>query len=210
MLRAVCRVFSAVITTALLALLALDLYIVVQTLAFHNPSPPVLGWRQMVISSGSMEPAISVGDLILVHRRPAYQPGEVVTYRLPDGAYITHRIIARTAGGQFILQGDANNTPDELVDPAAIAGRVERVIPRVGNFILWLKTVPGMLCIILAGFFSVQIPRWQARRRAHAIRRASAPGSPVKKRVYRGGKFVEQAPRKQVYHAGDPFPGRTQ
>ena len=56
----------------------------------------MFGWRQMVISSGSMEPAISVGDLILVRRQPAYRVGEVVTYRLPDGAYITHRIIAAT------------------------------------------------------------------------------------------------------------------
>lgn len=93
MLRAVGRAFSAMITAFFLALLALDLYIVVQTLAFHNPSPSVLGWRQLVISSGSMEPAISVGDLILVRRQPAYHEGEVVTYRLPDGAYITHRIM---------------------------------------------------------------------------------------------------------------------
>ncbi|WP_418668282.1 signal peptidase I [Allofournierella sp.] len=204
MLRAVGRAFSAMITAFFLALLALDLYIVVQTLAFHNPSPSVLGWRQLVISSGSMEPAISVGDLILVRRQPAYHEGEVVTYRLPDGAYITHRIIART-GGQFILQGDANNTADEPVDPSDVLGRVERVIPRVGNFILWLKTTPGMICIILAGFLSIQLPRWLS------CGRPEPPGGrPAQKRVYRGGEFVEPPPEKRVYHAGEPFGGPPQ
>lgn len=206
MLRGVCRAFSAMVTAFFLVLLALDLYIVVQTLVFHTPSPSVFGWRQMVISSGSMEPAISVGDLILVRRQPAYRVGEVVTYRLPDGAYITHRIIAATPSGEFILQGDANNTPDEPVDPADVLGRVERVIPRIGNFILWLKTTPGMICILLAGFFSIQIPRWLAPRRPGR----PGGGRPPQKRVYRGGKLVEPPPQKRVYHAGEPFGGPPQ
>lgn len=208
MLRGLSRLLSAAVTAALLALLAMDLYVVVQTLAFHNPSPPIFGWRQMVISSGSMEPAIAVGDLILVREQPAYRVGEVVTYRLPDGAYITHRIIALTDAGELILQGDANNTPDEPILPGAVVGRVERIVPKIGNFILWLKTVPGMLCILFAGFFTIQLPRWLARPPAR--RRAKPPRHQAQKRVYRNGSFVEEQPRKRVYHAGESFAGTTQ
>src|SRR5207237_494911 len=85
--------------------------------------------------SGSMEPALQVGDLAVVSPTPPDQlaVGDVITYRTParPGIPVTHRIvnISRDAQGQleFQTKGDANNEVDSVAaDQSGVVGRVAR------------------------------------------------------------------------------------
>ena len=96
----------------------------------------ILPIAPVAVATGSMEPAIGVGDVVVVCRTDpdTLQVGDVIRYRL-DGYTVIHRIVERQDGadGQaqaFITQGDNNNGPDsEPVSPEQIMGRVILTVP---------------------------------------------------------------------------------
>lgn len=115
---------------------------------FHQENPELFGWSFAVVLSGSMEPAFSAGDLLLIHRQDSYRQREIVTFS-ESGTLITHRIAEETEEG-FVTKGDANNAPDEnLVSTDRIYGKVAAVIPGVGKAVLFLRRPAGLLGILL-------------------------------------------------------------
>lgn len=112
------------------------------------------GWKLFSVQSGSMEPALSRGDLVLVDSVPApeYRVGDVITYADPDNPKqtITHRIADIREGQQrvFITQGDANARTDRPFNQAMVVGRQEVAIPYAGHAIDFLLTVPGLILMI--------------------------------------------------------------
>jgi signal peptidase len=89
--------------------------------------PSVLGYRMFVVESGSMEPTLKVGAVILT-RAPQNASrliaGTIITFRTPDGAHIiTHRIIEVVTDGagnaQYRTKGDnpINSLDKDLVTP---------------------------------------------------------------------------------------------
>lgn len=100
----------------------------------------VRGYQAMVVLSGSMEPTIPVGTLVLVEPVRAEQvaPGDVVTFPHPDrpGENVTHRVVKIDDGptGRFLrTKGDANREPDAWRVPVAgQLGRYVASVPRLG------------------------------------------------------------------------------
>ncbi|WP_158374939.1 signal peptidase I [Cellulosimicrobium cellulans] len=109
------------------------------------------GWIQpLVVVSGSMEPAIGTGDLLVAVPRPTadLRVGDVATLRSSTtGVLVTHRVVAveRTPGDGWTvrMQGDANASPDASAYPVgdtvwqpvarlAGAGRVVTTLTRPG------------------------------------------------------------------------------
>jgi signal peptidase I len=99
--------------------------------------------KARIVLTGSMEPAISAGDIIITtpikYRSP--MTGDVVAYqaRRFNGekvAVFSHRIIGGDLTNGFIVKGDANKTPDnQRPKENDILGVVIFVIPFVGNFL---------------------------------------------------------------------------
>ena len=88
-----------------------------------------------VIGSGSMRPALDVGDIVIVLKTDKIKKGDVIQYRSPEGFTITHRVIdIKRMGGEivYITKGDANEEPDPPVSRQQIVGKVIAVIPKVG------------------------------------------------------------------------------
>lgn len=89
-----------------------------------DPLPSICGWSSAVVMTGSMEPAIVRGSLILIHEQDGYQAGDVVTYAIPScNRPITHRIV-KDNGASVVTQGDANNTQDDPISKSQIIGKV--------------------------------------------------------------------------------------
>lgn len=90
---------------------------------------PVLPVQPSYATSGSMSPAIEVGDLYFVVRTDDVDVGDVITfYSEKRGKYITHRAVDETAQG-FITRGDDNPSTDQEaglppIDDSALLGRV--------------------------------------------------------------------------------------
>jgi signal peptidase len=110
--------------------------------AAHN------GIRPLVVRSGSMEPTIPTGSMVLVKRVEAadIKVGDVMTVERPDHTRVTHRVVAIERNGVtalLTLKGDANEDPDPVPIPVRYAHRVVTRVPVIGRAVAWLATAPG-------------------------------------------------------------------
>lgn len=97
------------------------------------------GWSPVVITSGSMEPTLSVGDVLLIDRDAGSAAAQrsVIVFERDDGDIVAHRVFSVEADG-FVTKGDANPTPDSSrVDPAEVLGAGRLVVPVIGLPTVW-------------------------------------------------------------------------
>lgn len=113
--------------------------------------PMPFGWGSAVIVSGSMEPVLSVNDLVVIHERDSYEEGNIVVYQ-NGGALVVHRIVS-IDGDTYILQGDANNAPDEPITKDMIKGKMVLAIPSIGCIIRAIKSSPSTILIIIFAIY---------------------------------------------------------
>ena len=113
--------------------------------------PQVIGADEgFVVLSGSMEPAMSPGDVVIVDASGPVGVGDVITYRTAgDSVPTTHRVVG-VVDGRYETKGDANENVDAgTVPPEAIIGRVVLTIPVVGHVILWANTPVGYITLVV-------------------------------------------------------------
>ncbi|MFA6338595.1 MAG: signal peptidase I [Candidatus Paceibacterota bacterium] len=120
------------------------------------------GPRLFVVLSGSMEPAIHTGSVVVIKPESQYKIGDVVTFGKDTAKNIptTHRIISsRAEEGVMIFKtkGDANNSPDTTeIRQSDIHGKVFFNISYLGYVIDFVRKPIGMvLVIILPAIFIV-------------------------------------------------------
>ena len=95
----------------------------------------VLGTPMPIVSvvSGSMEPVLYRGDLIILVAPNDLKVKDVVIYQRPDiSETIIHRIIEEKDGG-YIIKGDNNQVADPgIVKKEQIIGKVVYAVPLLG------------------------------------------------------------------------------
>jgi len=113
---------------------------------------PHLGWRVDGLRSGSMEPQLMAGDLVVT--RPvepeAVNVGGIITfhYRGSAESLVSHRVIGVQGNSplSFRTKGDASETTDPFITPARdLVGLVSFHFPLLGYAVLFLKTATGLL-----------------------------------------------------------------
>lgn len=112
-------------------------------------------YKMLAVQSGSMEPVIKVGSLVIIKPTDDFQKGEIITFvdkNNPKNA-ITHRILEIKKEGRklfFITKGDANDVPDkERVFPNQVMGRMIFAIPFLGYPVSFAKTPVGLILLII-------------------------------------------------------------
>lgn len=113
-----------------------------------NSLPMPFGWGTTIVMSGSMEPTLTANDLAVIHETEEYTIGDIVVYQ-SDSMLVTHRIID-IQGDMAIMQGDANNAPDDPVPTTNIIGKMVLKIPVIGGIVRAIKSAPGILILIIA------------------------------------------------------------
>lgn len=121
----------------------------------------------LAVASGSMEPVLYKGDLILVqgvqnacniHAAPKYNdpPGDVIVFRKPNYPYdlIVHRAVKQNTEDQscsFTTQGDANPGPDHWkVGESYVVGKYTGVkVPLLGYIALFFEPFEIKVAFIL-------------------------------------------------------------
>lgn len=110
------------------------------------------GYRSYLIQSGSMEPAIMTGDIIVVKSQGSYVINDVVAFNSEDRV-VTHRLISKEgdpANPKFSTKGDANRSQDfDTIGLSQIIGKVVLVIPKLGYLVAFSKSLPGFIIMIL-------------------------------------------------------------
>jgi signal peptidase I len=144
---------------------------------------PKVGLRPLVVLSGSMEPAIPRGSLVVTLSRDASEvsQGDVVAVDRPDHTVVAHRVIGIERQGdvaELTLKGDANESAD--VTPARLR-QVDVVVwhmPGVGRWMTTLASVQGGFALgCLATVLIIHmLPR--RRRRAAAVDECTTCGRP--------------------------------
>jgi len=158
-------IFQKILVLLLAALLLLNLYTIIRQVAFKEELPKVLGFAQVIVMSGSMQPALQVGDLLIIQEQKEYQVDDIVTFHAGN-SLVTHRII-EINGIEAVTRGDENNVADAPSQLALIAGKVVLRIPRFGGFMLFLKTPLGILIMAILAVLLVEIP-YLAEKAAHS------------------------------------------
>ena len=122
------------------------------------------GWYLMqyfcayVVLSGSMEPEIPTGSVVVVDgRKKEWNPGDVITYRRGN-MVVTHRIVEKREEG-YCTKGDSNEEEDTgIVSEGQVIGNVITVLPWIGYGIVWLRQrrILFFLTVIAAMLFTVR------------------------------------------------------
>ncbi|MEM1540752.1 MAG: signal peptidase I [Candidatus Bathyarchaeia archaeon] len=113
-------------------------------------STGLLGFKPTVIASGSMQPALNIGDIaITVPTSPEkIKVGDIIQYwKAGERAPIIHRVIEinRAEGITYIItKGDANTEPDEPITATKTIDKVALIIPKLGWISIYLKEATAM------------------------------------------------------------------
>lgn len=136
----ICNILSTVV---LLLLAAVAAVIVL---------PMVMGFKEMAVLTGSMEPTIPVGSIVYVKTLDdpsQLQPGDICTYTLSDGeTMVTHRVVSVDPDSQtLVTKGDANDTDDGDINFAQVFGRTQFHLPYLGYIAINAKTPVGIMTV---------------------------------------------------------------
>jgi signal peptidase len=142
--------------------------IVIAALLFavnKSPQKSLFGFRYYTVLTPSMEPAYSVGDLVIVKLTNAdnISVGDVITFNpsSDSDAYLTHRVTEKLTDYEgtgvtcFRTKGDANDTEDSfLIDSSRVIGTVSLGIPKLGYVIRfvqlkWYIVIPLVVMIVV-------------------------------------------------------------
>ncbi len=113
----------------------LTAYKLVMRIANPSKLPTYFGYSSSFVISGSMEPVISAGDLVIFKTQDSYEINDVIAYYdEQDGVFVLHRIIGSSTDG-FITKGDFNPDHDPVpVKFENIQGKVVLAIPNLKTY----------------------------------------------------------------------------
>lgn len=131
-----------------LKLIVLIVLPIVVFLMITSKTDQIGGVRSFVVLSGSMEPELPVGSVVFTKKTGDYIKGDVITFQ-NAGMPVTHRIAA-VENGQFKTKGDANKNADgELIAKNQVLGEQVFMVPFIGRFIAYLRTLQGLILFII-------------------------------------------------------------
>lgn len=152
---------SLIIVLCLIVLVSL-LVVAAQTRIFGN-LPLVSNYQPLVVLSGSMEPALRVGSVVVIQKvHPAMvKEGDIITFNLPIDlnqqqpgvrTLTTHRVnrvLDENGVRKFETKGDANNDVDvSHIGETDVVGRTSFDVPYLGYASHFLRGKTGLLVLI--------------------------------------------------------------
>ena len=109
--------------------------------------------KVLAVLSGSMEPNIHTGSVVVVKPAGSYKIGDVITFGPAGQTPTTHRIVemrAQTGEAVYVTKGDANNANDtKEVTGKEIIGKVRASVPYAGYAINEVKKPIGFMLVII-------------------------------------------------------------
>lgn len=136
MLRKTCKILNNIILV-ILVLLVLIMFV-----------PRLIGWQNLAVLSGSMEPNISVGSMIIVKNvnPEELEAGDIITFRVSDSTLVTHRVVENNVETQEITtKGDANDVNDgNPVSYSNVIGELFISIPLLGYLSIYMQSTLGI------------------------------------------------------------------
>jgi len=151
--RRVTTVIGIIICLLVLPVLVMNVTIIVRSYLSPDVVPSFMGVKPFIVLTGSMEPEIMAGDLIVARTiEPSLlKVGDVISFK-EGSTVVTHRIAEITdvdGSPAFITMGDANNTEDASpVTFSQVEGVYAFRIAGLGSLAMFMQTPVGLLLFI--------------------------------------------------------------
>lgn len=111
------------------------------------------GLKMLVVQSGSMEPIIKTGSVVLTKKQDTYSIGDIITFVQGGKDSTTHRVVkTEVVSGKelFHTKGDANQAEDrEAISTENVLGKTIFAIPYLGYAVAFTKTQKGFVFLIV-------------------------------------------------------------
>ena len=152
------NVVGIVLCVILIPILVINVTLIVKSYTNTDEVPGIGGYSPLIVLTGSMEPEIMSGDLIIVKKIDGkdVKNEDVIAFTDPDGngtSILTHRVneIYEEDGKIFFkTQGDANDTEDRLpVSEDALVGVYVTRVAGAGNIAMFMQTTAGLIVCVL-------------------------------------------------------------
>ncbi len=145
------RLLIGIVTVLLTLMFVFNIYNFISIKILHKDIADFGGFAILEVVSGSMEPNIHIGDLIIIDTKAnLYQKDDIVTFYDENGSFVTHRIVSINEN-EMITKGDNNNTEDEATDVSKIVGRYVTKISNAGKLLASFKNPLVLLLILVIG-----------------------------------------------------------
>ena len=137
------KIIKIVFTISISAIIAV-------LLLFYRPVSLAGDTRYEPVYSGSMEPAIPVGSIVVI--KPVdpenLKERDIICFKVSEST-VTHRIVNVTDEG-FTTKGDANEDPDTwIVKRESVIGKVVFTILYIGFISGFVRTPLGFILLII-------------------------------------------------------------
>jgi signal peptidase len=152
-------VLGIVLCIILIPILITNVSLIVQSYTNADEVPKLNGYSPLIVLTGSMEPTIDSGDLIIVQQvdSSTVGVGDIIAFFDPEStnnSVVTHRVTEVLSEGDslsFKTKGDVNNTEDSLAVPSEnLVGIYRTKFSGVGNVAMFMQTTTGLVvCVIV-------------------------------------------------------------
>ena len=153
-------VAGVILCVILVPILILNITLIIKSYTNSEEVPGIGGYSPLIVLTGSMEPQIMEGDLIIVKKIDGadVKVGDVIAFFDPDGngtSVLTHRVIEVIENDgklSFKTQGDANNSADrQAVSADKLVGIFTGTrIPGAGSVAMFMSTTAGLVvCVVI-------------------------------------------------------------
>lgn len=157
------------LTTVLILIVGTGVVWVGLTVAMGTSNPLA------VVYSGSMEPALQVGDIIIIHDGKTFHSvtvGTIIVFEQPKYGILVHRVAAIVnddEGLGFITKGDHNSRVDSwVVREGDYIGSVVFVVPKIG-YIAKLIQPPLNYVLIVIILLAVFVSEYYYSRKPQSV-----------------------------------------
>jgi len=147
----------------LIPIMIYNLSLIYGSIVNPNETPSFFGIKTYVIISGSMEPNLNIGDIVIArsieNQEEEIKVGDIISYR-KGHSVITHRIVDIKKDENGILRitakGDNNNVKDsEDILINNIEGKVIGVISKLGKITMLLQDKTILIVALILLYMSI-------------------------------------------------------
>jgi len=157
------KCISIIMYLLLIPIMIYNLSLIYGSIVNPNETPSFFGIKTYVIISGSMEPNLNIGDIVIArsieNQEEEIKVGDIISYR-KGHSVITHRIVDIKKDENGILRitakGDNNNVKDsEDILINNIEGKVIGVISKLGKITMLLQDKTILIVALILLYMSI-------------------------------------------------------
>ena len=159
-------------------IIIVNVTLIAKSYIYPEKVPDFMGYKPFIVLSGSMEPTILTGDLVLTKEvvPDRINKGDIIAFRVEGNTMVTHRvtdIVRENNSISFLTKGDANIGDDaHAVKAEDLEGIYLGRIGGLGNFAIFLQTPMGLLLFVVTPLCLFIVYDMIARKRLNKRKRS--------------------------------------